>query len=42
MIETTSDVAVFGLFIVALIIVAAAVFRKAVEKVGQSLRGWMG
>lgn len=42
MIETASDALVFGLFVFAVFLVLAAVVGKALEKVGQSLRGWLG
>lgn len=42
MIETTADMVVFLLILSAVLLVLLIVGGKFVEKIGQSLRGWLG
>lgn len=42
MIETTAHMAVFLLIVFAVFLVLAIVGGRVLEKVGQSLRGWLG
>lgn len=42
MIETATDALVFGLALFALLLVAAAVFQKIIERCAGALRGWLG